>query len=56
LEINKVNSVDVFTSYGGIEVKLIVKGFRHHIYKEDSIVLTRYPVNLYRDDEMKTLI
>ena len=25
LEINKVNSADVFTSYAGIEVKLIVK-------------------------------
>ena len=56
LEINKVNSADVFTSYGGIEVKLIVKGFKHHALEKDQITLTRYPLNLYRDDEMKTLI
>lgn len=35
LEINKVNSADVFTSYGGIEVKLIVKGFKHHALEKD---------------------
>ena len=28
LEMNKVNSTNVFTSYGGMEVKLIVKSFK----------------------------
>jgi uncharacterized protein (UPF0216 family) len=56
LEINRVDSSDVFTSYGGIEVRLIVKGFKHHMHERDNINLTRYPLNLYRDDEIKTLI
>lgn len=56
LEINKVNSGDTFTSYGGIEVRLIVKGFKHLQLEKDKVTLNRYPVNLYRDDEIKTLI
>lgn len=56
LEINRVNSADIFTSYSGIEVKLIVKQFKPSLQDKDRVTLTRYPVNLYRDDEMKTLI
>jgi hypothetical protein len=56
LEMNKVNSADVFTSYGGLEVRLIVKSFKPSLEKSDQVRLTRHPVNLYRDDEMKTLI
>ena len=56
LEINKVDSTEIFTSYGGIEVKLIVKSFKTSLQDKDKITLTRYPVNLFRDDEMKTLI
>jgi hypothetical protein len=56
LEVNRVNSAEVFTSYGGIEVKLIVKAFKTSLQDKDKVTLTRYPVNLYRDDEMKTLI
>lgn len=56
LEINRVNSADIFTSYSGIEVKLIVKQFKPSLHDKDRVTLTRYPVNLYRDDEMKTLI
>lgn len=56
LEMNKVNSADVFTSYGGLEVRLIVKSFKPSLEKSDQVRLTRHPVNLFRDDEMKTLI
>lgn len=56
LEINRVNSADIFTSYSGIEVKLIVKQFKPSLHDKDRVTLTRYPVNMYRDDEMKTLI
>jgi hypothetical protein len=56
LEINKVDSTEIFTSYGGIEVKLIVKSFKTSLQDKDKITLTRYPINLFRDDEMKTLI
>jgi hypothetical protein len=56
LEMNKVNSANVFTSYGGVEVRLIVKSFKPVIQEKDQPTLTRHPVNLYRDDEVKTLI
>jgi len=56
LEMNRVNSADVFTSYGGLEVKLIVRSFKPNVQEKDKVVLSRHPVNLYRDDEMKTLI
>lgn len=56
LEMNKVNSANVFTSYGGLEVRLIVKSFKPVTQEKDQPTLTRHPVNLYRDDEMKTLI
>ena len=56
LEIKRVDSNDVFTSYGGIEIKLIVKAFKHLSYEKDKVNLQRYPINLYRDDEIKTLI
>jgi hypothetical protein len=55
LEMNRVNSTNVFTSYGGIECRLIVKSFKPVAQDSDS-QLNKYPVNLYRDDEMKTLI
>lgn len=54
LEMAKVNSADVFTSYGGIEIKLIVKSFTAVL--KEKVELKRYPVNLYRDDEIKTLV
>jgi hypothetical protein len=53
MEAVKVDSASVFTSYAGIEVRLIVKSFK--IEKGDAS-LSRYPLNLYRDDEIKTLI
>lgn len=53
---NKVNSANVFTSYGGLEVRLIVKSFKPVTQDMDLSTLSRHPVNLYRDDEMKTLI
>jgi hypothetical protein len=56
LEMNRVNSATVFTSYGGIECRLIVKSFKPVTQDMDHSTLTRHPVNLYRDDEMKTLI
>jgi hypothetical protein len=54
LEMAKVKSEDVFTSYGGIEIKLIVKSFQPVL--KEKVELKRYPVNLYRDDEIKNLI
>lgn len=54
LEMAKVKSEDVFTSYGGIEIKLIVKSFQPVL--KEKVELKRYPVNLYRDDEIKSLV
>merc|ERR1712086_109772 len=54
LEMAKVKSEAVFTSYGGIEIKLIVKAFQPVV--KEKVELKRYPVNLYRDDEIKNMI
>lgn len=53
LEMVKCNSADCFTSYGGIEIKLIAKSFK---VVTGTKAPSRYPLNLYRDDEMKTLM
>lgn len=55
LEMNKVNSQDVFTSYGGLEVRLVAKSFKLE-KGADKVILTRHPSNLYRDAEVKTCI
>jgi len=54
LELIKVNSADVFTSYAGVECRLIVHSFKPQL--KESLHPTRYPTNLYRDDEFKTTI
>lgn len=54
LELAKVKSEDVFTSYGGVELKLIVNSLTAKA--GDSISLNRHPANIYRDAEVKTCI
>ena len=54
LELRRVNSNDVFTSYNGVECRLIVHNFRPQL--KESLHPTRCPTNLYRDDEFKTTI
>ncbi len=54
LELKKVDSAAVFTSYAGLEVRLIVNAFEPVL--GETIVPTRTPTNLYRDDEFKTTI
>ena len=54
LELRKVNSAEVFTSYNGVECRLIVHSFKPQL--KESLHPTRYPTNLYRDDEFKTVI
>lgn len=56
LELARVKSENVFTSYGGVELKLIVNSFKVNTASGDKICLNRHPNNLYRDNEMKTLI
>lgn len=56
LEMAKVNSANVFTSYGGAEVRLIVRSFKPVATDKDTPTLTRHPVNLFRDVEIKNLI
>lgn len=45
---------DTFTSYSGLEVRLIVNSFKPQLQEELHPV--RWPTNLYRDDEFKTTI
>lgn len=54
LEIRKVNSAEVFTSYGNLEIRLIVNSFKPNL--NERLNPTRYPINLFRDDEVKTQI
>jgi len=54
LELKKVDSNAVFTSYAGLEVRLIVHSFKPQL--GDSLHPTRWPTNIYRDDEFKTTI
>ena len=54
LELRKVNSVEVFTSYAGIECRLIIHSFKPQL--KESLHPTRHPANLYRDDGIKTTI
>ena len=54
LEMKRVNSAEVFTSYANLEVRLIVSSFKPNL--QEKIIPNRYPINLYRDDEMKTII
>merc|ERR1712166_716104 len=54
LELRRVDSNQVWTSYAGLEVRLIVKEFKPVM--NDNGALPRHPTNLYRDDEFKTTI
>jgi len=54
LELRRVDSNQVWTSYAGLEVRLIVKEFKPVM--NDQGALPRHPTNLYRDDEFKTTI
>jgi len=57
LEMNKVNSQDVFTSYGGLEVRLVCKAFKLEKSSVSmNVALSTFPSNLYRDAEVKTTI
>ena len=51
LELVKVSANDSFTSYAGLEMRLIINKFSK--YSETRIELNNsYPQNLYRDDEV----
>jgi hypothetical protein len=59
VQINKwsielVGSSDCFTSYAGIEMKMIIH--QMDLKKDFRVELKKYPTNLYRDDKMKTQI
>jgi hypothetical protein len=54
LEMRTTNSADVFTSYANLEVRLVVNSFKPNL--NERLNPTRYPINLFRDDEMKTQI
>jgi hypothetical protein len=54
LEIKRVNSAEVFTSYANLEIRLIVNEFS--VKAGEKVATARYPINLFRDDEMKTTI
>ena len=50
----KVNSSEVFTSYSNLEVRMVVHSFKPNL--GEKLEPTRFPINLFRDDEMKTII
>ena len=51
LELIQVSATDSFTSYAGLEMRLIINKFSK--YSETRVELSnKYPQNLYRDDEV----
>lgn len=54
LEMKRVNSAEIFTSYANLEARLVVTSFKPNL--QEKIQPSRYPTNLFRDDEMKTTI
>ena len=54
LEMRRVNSAEVFTSYANLEVRLIVHSFKPNLL--ERLNPTRFPTNLFRDAEFKTII
>ena len=54
LEMRRVNSSDVFTSYANLEARLVVNSIKPIL--QEKLNPTRWPTNLYRDDEVKTTI
>lgn len=54
LEMRRVNSGDTFTSYANLEIRLVVHSFKPNL--NERLNPTRYPLNLFRDDEIKTQI
>jgi len=54
VELSLTNSAEEFTSYAGIEMKMIVQDFKVKVNDESK--LSKYPANLYRDDEVKLTI
>lgn len=57
LELAQVDSASVFTSYAGVELRLIVKSFKVQPGNAGTkLSIIRYPVNIYRDSEIKNLI
>lgn len=54
LEMRRVNSAETFTSYANLEIRLVVHSFKPNL--NERLNPTRYPINLFRDDEIKTQI
>jgi len=55
IELAQVDSSEVFTSYAGLEMRFIVHNFELRS-TEQVKHKTRYPTNLYRDDQTRTFI
>ena len=51
-ELVTANSAEEFTSYGGIEMRIIVHEFK--VKLGEHVNMSKYPANLYRDDDVKT--
>jgi len=54
VELAVTNSAEEFTSYAGIEMRMIVQDLKVKVNDESK--LSKYPANLYRDDEAKMII
>ena len=54
VELALANSAEEFTSYAGVEMKMIIQDFK--VKLNDESKLSKYPTNLFRDDEAKMSI
>ena len=56
LEISQVDAKNVFTSYGGFEMRLIIEDFQLASQTRVDVAAKAHPTNLYRDDIVRTYI
>lgn len=54
MDMREVKSTENFTSYQNVEVRFIIHSFKSKL--EDKVNIGKQSMNLFRDDELKTLI
>jgi hypothetical protein len=54
MDMREIPSGEHFTSYANLEVRFVIKSFKSKM--EDKVNIGKQSVNLFRDDEFKTLI
>jgi hypothetical protein len=54
LEMKRAGGIQEFGSFDGVEIRMIISSFKTSLH--DKLNPVRYPSNLFRDNEIKTII